>query len=312
MNHATYLLNPGDMFQVDPEAVMYATGMHKAKAPPKKADEGTEEGEKKAKKTKKAKSETTTEDAGAEGENKAAAAPEADEGSLEPAESAAAYEKLQKRLKALALEVHGVLHNDRRGFMGVKQKQRLRGFVKEAKRIQAKLGRKRKDGDEAVEQTLADDDITTLIKQTLKDMVAVDDNFAQRAETSGIVTMEEAAEAKKAAGVADGSEEDEEPDEDRQVQRGMLSSQAEEKLRKLIKEDEDNPVDPSKPYLTPWQPRPYMSAFAFIPRYLEVNPNICAAVYLRHPVARQGMAEIPSPFPPSVQELAYNWYLRRR
>lgn len=67
-----------------------------------------------------------------------------------------------------------------------------------------------------------------------------------------------------------------------------------------------------KPYATPWTPRPYMSAFAFIPRYLEVHHAICSAVYLRHPVARPGFSEVPSPFPESALQLAHNWYLRRR
>jgi hypothetical protein len=66
------------------------------------------------------------------------------------------------------------------------------------------------------------------------------------------------------------------------------------------------------PYATPWRPRDYMSAFAFIPRYLEVNQNICAAVYLRHPVARQGLAEVPTPFHIETGQLAFNWYLRNR
>ncbi|EAT87100.2 hypothetical protein SNOG_06036 [Parastagonospora nodorum SN15] len=66
------------------------------------------------------------------------------------------------------------------------------------------------------------------------------------------------------------------------------------------------------PYATPWRPRDYMSAFAFIPRYLEVNQNICAAVYLRHPVARPGLAEVPTPFHIETGQLAFNWYLRRR
>ena len=74
----------------------------------------------------------------------------------------------------------------------------------------------------------------------------------------------------------------------------------------------DNPLDNSKTYSTPWQPRQYMSAFAFIPRYLEVNQNICAAVYLRHPVARPGSAEVPTPFGESIATPAYGWYLRRR
>ncbi|RDA86802.1 hypothetical protein CP532_6394 [Ophiocordyceps camponoti-leonardi (nom. inval.)] len=64
-------------------------------------------------------------------------------------------------------------------------------------------------------------------------------------------------------------------------------------------------------YRMPWRPRPYMSAFCFIPRYLEVNPYICAAVYLRHPVARKGLAEVPTPFNYLTSQLAHNWYLER-
>jgi len=83
-------------------------------------------------------------------------------------------------------------------------------------------------------------------------------------------------------------------------------------LETAIARIRENPADTTKPYATPWRPRPYMSAFAFIPRYLEVNHNICSAVYLRHPVARPGLAEVPTPFPAETQQLAFNWYLRRR
>jgi ribosomal protein S4 len=61
-----------------------------------------------------------------------------------------------------------------------------------------------------------------------------------------------------------------------------------------------------------WKPKDYMNLFAYIPRYLEVNHNICHAVYLRHPVARSGGTEIPNPFPEDIMHLAFNWYLRRR
>jgi len=64
-------------------------------------------------------------------------------------------------------------------------------------------------------------------------------------------------------------------------------------------------------HMVGWQPRPFIAPFAFIPRYLEVNQKICAAVYLRHPVARPGSAEVPTPFPRVISELAFNWYLRR-
>ncbi|KAK6507515.1 mitochondrial 37S ribosomal protein nam9 [Arthrobotrys musiformis] len=61
-----------------------------------------------------------------------------------------------------------------------------------------------------------------------------------------------------------------------------------------------------------WQPKRFMNLFAFVPRYLEVNHNICHAVYLRHPVARSGGAEVPNPFNDEMMQLAYTWYLRRR
>ena len=83
-------------------------------------------------------------------------------------------------------------------------------------------------------------------------------------------------------------------------------------LRRALIEARENPVDPSKPYATPWRPRDYMSAFAFVPRYLEVHQRVCAAVYIRHPVARPGLAEVPTPFGLETNSLAHNWYLRRR
>ena len=83
-------------------------------------------------------------------------------------------------------------------------------------------------------------------------------------------------------------------------------------LRDALKDARENPVDPSKPYATPWRPREWMSAFAFVPRYLEVHQRVCAAVYLRHPVARPGLAEVPTPYGTETNTLAHNWYLRRR
>lgn len=83
-------------------------------------------------------------------------------------------------------------------------------------------------------------------------------------------------------------------------------------LREALRQLRENPIDHTKPYATPWRPREYMSAFAFIPRYLEVNQNICAAVYLRHPVARPGMSEVPTPYDESIMGAAFAWYLRRR
>ena len=91
-----------------------------------------------------------------------------------------------------------------------------------------------------------------------------------------------------------------------------LSDAEKNLLKQALIDARENPIDPSKPYATPWRPREYMSAFAFIPRYLEVHHKVCSAVYLRHPVTRPGLAEVPTPYNIEMNGLAFNWYLRRR
>ncbi|CAN8102828.1 unnamed protein product [Discula destructiva] len=316
MNHATYLLNPGDMFQVEPDAVMFATGKIKTKADAQQQSAGAQR-EPRKRKAKKANTKNKEEEASDE----AAAAPEADEGSLEPAEGAedaqevtgTSPEEVQRRLRLLARNARRILALDA-DELGVKNKQRLRAFMKRAKNMTSQLGRK--DGESAVTT-----DLMATIKEAFEDMVLHDTKFAAEAEQSGAFSAEEAADAVEAAESASGGDDaaaakkaegkEAKPKRVREPMR-ELNDEEKQRLEELVREYEDNPVDHSKPYKTPWEPRPFMSPFAFIPRYLEVNQNICAAVYLRHPVARQGMAEIPSPFPPAVQELAFNWYLRRR
>lgn len=90
-----------------------------------------------------------------------------------------------------------------------------------------------------------------------------------------------------------------------------LSKKELRELSRKMKADAGNPVDETKPYATPWRPRPFMKPFAFIPRYLEVNHNICAAIYMRHPVVRKGSAEVPTPFGFVTNQLAHNWYVER-
>lgn len=310
MNHATYLLNPGDMFQVEPDAVMFATGKIKAKGQEQGLDNTP-----RPKKTRKRKAAAAASEATEDATEEAAAAPEADEGSLEPAEGAEAEatgdkvspqdtpESLQKRLRFLARSARDLLEADKDD-MPVKKKQQLRAFLKQAKAISSKLGRK--DSEDAIT-----DDLVTTISTTLKEMAINDPALADRAEQSGAFTPEQTTDAKEAteAAAPEASKPTAKPAAPKPYQ---FSDEEQERLEEMMREYEENPVDASKPYKTPWEPRPFMSPFAFIPRYLEVNQNICAAVYLRHPVARQGQSEIPSPFPPSVQELAFNWYLRRR
>lgn len=69
--------------------------------------------------------------------------------------------------------------------------------------------------------------------------------------------------------------------------------------------------NPTKPYFTPWKPRPFLAPFAILPHHLEISFKTCHAVYLRDPVARPGHSEVISPFSIPVHERAYMYYLRR-
>lgn len=83
------------------------------------------------------------------------------------------------------------------------------------------------------------------------------------------------------------------------------------KLGEMIEENTDSAVNDKTPYATPWQPRGWMKPWVFVPRYLEVNHKICAAVYLRHPVARKGQGEVPTPFHYFSNQLAHAWYVTK-
>ncbi|GAA5941225.1 hypothetical protein JCM3775_006653 [Rhodotorula graminis] len=54
----------------------------------------------------------------------------------------------------------------------------------------------------------------------------------------------------------------------------------------------------------------YASPFLFVPAYLEPSFATCSAVYLRHPTARPGVSEVPSPYEADgeVMRLAWEYY----
>jgi len=77
------------------------------------------------------------------------------------------------------------------------------------------------------------------------------------------------------------------------------------------------PPSPSIPYassLTPFNLPAYASPFLFIPAYIEVSFATCSAIYVRHPTARPGYSEIPTPYEADgeVVRLAWEWYAKRR
>lgn len=254
MKYPGYLLNPGDMFQVDVEKVMYATG--RKKLPTTKLSKHAPKAIQNA-----------------EAEAAAEEVEEAVEQEAEELNEAEKKEKTVKNLEWLRDRAKKIVESS--SDISVKRKRALRALMRDVKTTWSKLARasgKVEEADQVV------DNLAELLSELeVKPAAEAEPKEAKEGEeTSGFQSKEE-----------------------RQI------------LKRLIQEELENPEDLSKPYATPWKPRPYMSPFVFIPRYLEVNQNICAAVYLRHPVARQGHAEVPTPFSGSLNQLAFNWYLRR-
>ena len=275
MTYPGYLLNPGDMFQVDIDKVLYAAGVRKS-GKERRAERRRHKN--RAAKVDKAAADAAEEEEGEEEGAVEATAVDETQQALAPEDLEAAAAEAEKNrekeaiaeLQTLRTEVRSILAEP--GELSAKRKIALRKLAKNIRRAMSR-----------VRQTTADES-----DETIGDLVAQLDKLAvspAQADDVGRPASE---------GIA------------------SLTKAERERFEQLVQEDEENPYDPSKPYSTPWRPRPYLSPFIFIPRYLEVNQNICAAVYLRHPVVRPGQSEVPSPFPPEIAQLAHNWYLRRR
>lgn len=274
------------MFQVDPERVLYATG-----APKVESKEGS------SKKKSAGDTENDAEDAIEEAEAAAeeisevkAEAVEQDPETTDVAEPAPADMKpTRKQIQELTARAKAILADDDN--LGVGQKRKLRHFIKDAKPLLSRSGRPG-----ATPAEIADELATIMSGLNLSE--------------SGDSTSEaSSAKQQQPSSSSSSASSSDDPTADlSEAERKKF----EKRMAEYLREEEENPWDPSKPYRTPWRPRPYMAPFAFIPKYLEVNHNVCAAVYLRHPVARVGHAEVPTPFPVAVNQLAFNWYLRRR
>ncbi|KAH8735515.1 hypothetical protein BGZ61DRAFT_489479 [Ilyonectria robusta] len=311
MVHPSYALNPGDMFQVDVEKVLYGTGEQR----PQKADAPLRQSIKSRKKldddavqrirSKKAGAKAT------EGEGEAADAVEL---------SAEDEIYLQTgRLRRLRRSAREILQGDLRN-LSAKQKKELRLFRGSAQRFLSLPEEGKLNADDLVSQ-LQDQIGKLQIVPAFKkaDPVQETEDGEPKEETAEEKEKREERTQKKKEfqmRVLEKGLDGLKSEKDRAWAHNIMSTTefSNEEIRRLariLKNDEENPIDESKPYATPWRPRPFMSAFAFIPRYLEVNPNICAAVYLRHPVARKGMAEVPTPFGYLTNQLAHNWYLER-
>ncbi|KAG5943642.1 hypothetical protein E4U59_000193 [Claviceps monticola] len=326
MVHPSYQLNPGDMFQVDIDKVMYSTGQQKSPDANKRLSENLEARKKRAEALYKAalgKSTASTDGETATSPEKTAE-PEPEKLSVEEA-----WKLNNRTLKFLFKDVRKILKNNPRE-LTVKDKKQLRLFRTDAKRFLSHSEDSALDVQELIKELMVQMQNHEVMRETFE-KVSIHDVSPDSATADEASSPSSSSPSPSNEATADTSIAKPEHNLQRQIDKGLegltekqkekavriigntrLSRDEMRKLATLLKIDEENPVDNSKPYATPWKPRPFMSAFAFIPRYLEVNPNICAAIYLRHPVARKGMAEVPTPFGYLTSQLAHNWYLRRR
>ncbi len=270
MIYPGYQLNPGDMFQVDPERVMYATGA------PKDAKERRE-----TRQFRKKQSSTVDDSSPPETETSSPAEPAP---ASAPTESSPQTPPSHKTsMKELLARAKSILDDSRKA-LPAKRKQDLRALQR---LVRMTLSR----------PTILSDSIDAQILELTSRLDLLPSDTPSSSPTPDAPNAPADPSAPTAA---------------KPSVPAALGAAERALLRAALAEARENPVDPSKPYATPWRPREFMSAFAFVPRYLEVHHRICSAVYLRHPVARPGMAEVPTPYPGETNALAYVWYLRRR
>ncbi|KAB5572004.1 30S ribosomal subunit [Coniochaeta sp. 2T2.1] len=286
MKYPGYLLNPGDMFQVDPERVLFATGAKKN--PAEIAADAATTTEETSSDAAPAETEASSSEAEATPAEDSAsssspevsaesseASPEAEAEAVDPAAAA------REELKSLRDRVKTFLKTSF-GDLSAKQKQALRSLSKDIKTAISKAGTTSSTTSPTSPTSTPTTEIDSLT--SLFSQLSTSTTSASETDRNDPAALDE---------------------------QGLTRSER-ERLSELLADEAENPWDPSKPYATPWKPRPFMAPFAFVPRYLEVNQKVCSAVYLRHPVARAGKAEVPSPYGEQVNELAFNWYLRRR
>jgi hypothetical protein len=325
------------MFQVDVEKVMYGTGVQKPaqahqrlrenlEARQKKAEQAYQNAIKKAASSAEKPAESAAE-AEAEGDKPEANAEAAEGETAASLTPEAEWQLKNKALKALLKDVKKLLKNNPKD-LTAKEKKQLRLFRADAKRFLSHPEKSEADPAELIDELQLQMKSHELLRESFEKLDLKESQEHDQAEAAA----EAEAEGAQAAAKEETKAQHKQPEvnRERQIEKGLeglseeqktkakrimgdasLSREEMRKLAQMLRYDEENPIDDSKPYATPWRPRPYMSAFAFIPRYLEVNPNICAAVYLRHPVARKGMAEVPTPFSYLTSQLTHNWYLER-
>ena len=279
MVHPGYQLNPGDMFQVDIERVMFATGARKNYWERRFGRQDRRRGYGIARGGRPTSGADTELEVDAEAEEEAEAEGEVESTSTESS----------------ALESSDPSAPDQ-------SKNRLRDWLEAARHSLIEP----RDKDESAAHKRALRDFTRTMRKELGYKASRDAPINEQ-----IVLMAEKL-SLDTGGLKDESKTtNSEPINNVGLTQTLRNDQ-ERLLKQALQQMKENPLDYTKGYKTPWEPRPYMSAFAFIPRYLEVHAPICSAIYLRHPIARPGLGEVPTPHNEVVNGLTFNWYLTRR
>lgn len=271
MVYPGYQLNPGDMFQVEPERVLYATGA------PKNTKESRADRLKRRKPAANIADPPSTSDSPSPSPESVASDPDSAASDPDSATSSSPSEPIEdaKEVISSLLSSAKTILATPTAELSAKRKQELRSFQRTLRRA---------------------------LSRPTEPSESVDAQFLELSAKLGL----------PAPPPPPSSLPNKKSFNPKTAAMDALSGPDATMLREALTEARENPIDPTKPYATPWRPRDYMSPFAFIPRYLEVHHRICSAVYLRHPVARPGLAEVPTPFGLETNGLAHNWYLRRR
>ena len=296
-----YLLNPGDMFQVEPERVLFATGANKDTTKYRQADETLSRGALDVDRVEELDCAVDSEGRLIDNDEKDSASSEADASKNSEAKKASEAPSPKKALQVLQ-DCAVTLLNDPAQSVGAQRKRDLRAFKRTLRSTLSILGRT-PDPDKTVGDMR--NQLDALIAR-IKDDATGASGFGGARESSKDSNNNNKINDSTSTTSPSRGDNSSLTNSDNPDDRSRIS------LAEALARIRENPPDPSKPYDTPWRPRDYMSAFAFIPRFLEVNQKICSAVYLRHPVARPGLSEVPTPFHPETNQLAFTWYLRRR
>ena len=82
---------------------------------------------------------------------------------------------------------------------------------------------------------------------------------------------------------------------------------------KMVHKPKPKTITTKAANVTPFFLPQYASPWLYIPAYIEVSFATCSAVYVRHPTARPGYSEIPTPYDAdgAVIRFAWEWYVQR-